>query len=279
MIAALHLHMLQPISHRHIRYPPLAGHQRYQIPVGDLRLPVRQVLERLERLVQLILIQVIAQLIQPRPQPGAAAQLAQHQFVARQPYGLRIHNLKSGALFQHAVLVNPRRVAEGVSPHNRLVRLHGKARDVAHEAACAVNLPRIDVRGHPVHIAPRLQRHNHLLQRRVPRALAQPVDAALNLPRALNHRRQAIADRLPQIVVAMHAQRSLADVRHILFDEPDALAELPRHHIPHRVRHIDSRGARRDSPLQHLVEVIHIRARGVHRGKLHIVAVRLGALH
>ena len=166
---------------------------------------------------------------------------------------MRVHYLEGGALFQHAVLVYAGCVAEGVRAHDRLVRLHGEAGDVADETAGAVNLARVDVGVHAVHVLARLQRHDDLFESGVAGALAEAVDAALDLPRALGYGGEAVADGLSEVVVAVNAQRCLVDVRHILFDEADALAELPGHYIAHRVGDVDGVRARRNRAFQHLV--------------------------
>ena len=67
-------------------------------------------------------------------------------------------------------------------------------------------------------VAARLDRHHDFFERGVAGALADAVDARLDLPRARLDGRQRVRDGQPQVVVAVHGDARLVDVRHVLVD-------------------------------------------------------------
>eukprot|EP00955_Chlamydomonas_euryale_P008142 86396-Chlamydomonas_euryale.AAC.10 len=90
------------------RLVQLVAHERNHVLVGDALLLVRQRLEALEHVVQLILLQLKAKLLQARAERVAPRVLAQHDAgvlsAARQPDALGRHDLVRLPALQHAVL-------------------------------------------------------------------------------------------------------------------------------------------------------------------------------
>ena len=147
------------------------------LAVGDL-------LEALERRVQRLAVELEAHLLQRFAQRVTAGVLAEHDRVALQADGRRVHDLVGRALLQHAVLMDAGLVRERVAPDDRLVRLHLVAGQPRDQAARARDLGRVDPGPQPEAWLARAQQHHDLLQRGVPGALADPVDRALHLARA-----------------------------------------------------------------------------------------------
>ena len=130
-----------------------------------------------------------------------------------------------------------------------------------------------------MHIGAGLDRHHDLFQRRVARALAEPVDGAFDLPRAARTARQAIGDGQAQIVVAMRREDGLIRVRHALAQHLDHLVELLRHGVADGVGHVDRGSAGLDRGLHAAAQEIRLGARCVHRRPFHIVGMRAGPRH
>ena len=110
----------------------LVGDERLEVHRGDLLLLVRDLLEALERLVERLAGDLVAQVHQRRLQRVAAGVLAEHDRVrVVEADGLGGHDLVGRALLEHAVLVDAGLVLERVAAHDGLVGLH----DVAGQAA------------------------------------------------------------------------------------------------------------------------------------------------
>src|SRR3990167_5397819 len=126
------------------------------------------------------------------------------------------HDFVSLALFDDAVLVDAGLVREGVRAHDRLVRLHRKTSDTRDQARSRHDLGGVKPRVAREDIAARTHRHDHFLERGVAGALAEAVDGAFHLARAIEHRRKRVGDGEPQGVVAMHRKYRLVRLRHPL---------------------------------------------------------------
>ena len=82
-------------------------------------------------------------------------------------------------------------------------------------------------------------RHHNLLERRVPRALADSVDRALHLARARIHGRQRVRHRQTEVVVAMRRDRYILDSPYPLANASGSdFGEFAGHRVTHRVRNI-----------------------------------------
>src|SRR6266487_4995692 len=77
----------------------------------------------------------------------------------------------------------------------------------------------------------------------VPRALADAVHTGLDLARARCDGGQAVGDGEAEVVVAMDGDARLVDVRHVLLNLADEVAELLGNRVADRIRNVDSRRA------------------------------------
>ena len=181
-------------------------------------------------------------------------------------------------MLEHTVLVDARLVGEGIGPHHRLVGLHRVAGDLAHQLGRGHDLPRVDAGVTAEHVRPHLDRHHDLLERGIARALAEPVDGALDLPRTGLHRRQRIGDRHAKVVVAVRRPNDGVGAFDAFDQLTDALAPQIGDAVPHRIRHIKRLGAGLDRRLEHAAEEVHVRANRVFRRKLNVVGELAGEL-
>jgi len=99
------------------------------------------------------------------------------------------------------------------------------------------------------------ERHYQLFQGSVAGPFADAVDAAFDLSRAGPDGRQAVGDRQPQVVVAVHRKRRILDVAHVLADVGDHHPELIGLGEAARVGDIDRRRASVDHRFEDLTHV------------------------
>ena len=207
---------------------------------GDLLLLVRDLLEALERGVQHLAGDLVAQLLQRALERVAAGVLAEHERVGLEPDGRRVHDLVGRALLEHAVLVDAGLVGERVAADDRLVRLHRVAGEARDQAARARDLARVDAGVQPADVGgARVQQHHDLLERRVARALADPVDRALDLPRARLQAGERVRDREAEVVVAVDGEHDVAQARHQLVEPAQERGVLVRHRVADGVGDVD----------------------------------------
>ena len=157
----------------------------------------------------------------------------------------------------------PELVGEGVGADDRLVRLDdetGDRRDQPRGAHDGLG-PDAGVERHV--IVARAQRHDDLLHRRVAGALAQAVDGALDLAGAGGDRGERIGHRQSQVVVAVHGEDRLVDVRDPLAQHGDQAGELVGHGIADRVRDVDGAGAGGDRRFDAAAQEVAVAARSV----------------
>jgi hypothetical protein len=124
-----------------------------------------------------------------------------------------------------------------------------------------------------------LQRHHQLFQRAVARALADAVDGAFHAARAAFDRRQRVGDRQAQVVVAVHVHHHVLQLRDVLVQVGQQLAELLRHGEADRVGDVHRRGARGDHRADHFGQELRLGARGVLGAELHVLAELFGIGH
>src|SRR5437763_3080472 len=249
-----------------------ADEQRVEVAVVDLLLLVREPLQLLEYLVDLLRLELVAEIVQPRVQRMAAAVLAEHEVAALEADVLGPHHLVRLLVVDHPVLVDAGFVGEGVLPDHRLVARDVESRRSRHHPARRAELLRTDARAQAEEVVARAQRHHHFLERTVPGALADPVDGALHLPRPRLERRQAVGYRHAEIVMAVDAEHHAVDAADLGAQVLDDGGEVRRHRVPDGVGDVDGRGARLDGALHHFDEEVRLRACRVLGGELHVVA-------
>ncbi len=160
--------------------------------------------------------------------------------------------------------------AKALRADDALVRLNRDAGQVAREAAGGGDLLGGDVgRGAAELTRPRAQRHDHLFQRGVAGALAEPVDRDLDLARARLDAGQGVGRGKAEIVVAVRADdRTATDELDHLPHQP---AELLRLGVADGIGHVDDRCARGDGRLEGLEQEADLGARSVLGAELDVV--------
>ena len=120
---------------------------------------------------------------------------------------------------------------------------------------------------------PRAEVHHDLLQRGISGPLANAADTALSLARTRRDARERVRDRHAKVIVAVHRDDGLVDVRNAVHHVRDHVVDFLRRGIADRVRQIHRGGARLDDGLDDLAHVVLVRARGVLQGKLNVVTL------
>ena len=110
----------------------------------------------------------------------------------------------------------------------------------------------------------------------LPARLADAVDRALDLPDAVFQGGQRIGDGNTEIVVTVNGNDNILEALHLVEQISNQCAELLGQGITHRVRNVDRRRSRGDHRFDHIAEVIPVRPRGIHRGKLDVGRVAPG---
>ena len=124
-----------------------------------------------------------------------------------------------------------------------------------------------------------MKRHHQLFQRRISRPLTNAVDRAFELTRTVFHRLEEVGDRQPQVVVSMHGQHRIGDVRHMLINASDQRTEFARGGVTDGVRDVDGAGTGCNGSLNHLVQKLGITAAGVLTGELDVIHQGAGVGH
>ena len=113
--------------------------------------------------------------------------------------------------------------------------------------------------------------HDDLLERRVARALAQAVDGALDLRRAIADGLECKGCGHAQIVMRVDRNRNVLDAGHALAQIANTSTKLPRHVIARGVRNIHDRSAGLDRCLDNADQELLIGAARILGIKLDIV--------
>ena len=160
------------------------AHQCDQILVVDFLFAVGQFFEPHEHILELVVAQFIAEVLQLGAQRGAARVFAHDDICLGQTYVLWAHDLECLGVFEHTVLVDAALMGKGVLAHNRFVELHGKSAHACYAARDVHQFGAVDASlvGHDV--VADLHGHHNFFECGVTCTLAQAVDCALNLARA-----------------------------------------------------------------------------------------------
>ena len=247
-------------------------HEGDEILVEHLFFAVGEILEPDKDILELVIAQLVAQIIELGPQRGAARVFAQGQRAFGKADIGRAHNLERFGVFEHAVLVDAAFVGEGVFADDRLVILHGKARRMGDLAADPDQFGCIDacVIGHDV--VAHFERHDDFFEGGVAGALAQTIDRAFDLTCPAGDCGQCIGRRHAQIIVAMGGKDHIIGAWHGLDQAFDQIGTLDRGGVADGIGDVDRRRACLDRDFNHAAQVIPFRACGIHRRPLHIVA-------
>ena len=143
----------------------------------------------------------------------------------------------------------------------------------------AGDLARVDAGVQPVLVAAGAQQHHDLLERAVAGPLADPVDRALDLPRAGQQPGVGVGDRQAEVVVAVDGQLDPAQLRHQLVEAVQVAGVLLRGRVPDRVGDVDHGRALGDRDRADLGRELDLRPGRVHRRELDVLAVGLRQRH
>ena len=175
-------------------------------------------------------------------------------------------------MLEHAVLMNAGFVRERVFTDDGFVARNRHAGDLRHQATGRKEACRMNPGVHAEHILAGLDRHDDFLERAIAGTFADAVDGALDLPCPGAYRRQAVCDRHPQVVVAVHGEHGSIDVAHVACEVRKHLEKLFWHRIADGIGDVDRRGASVDGGFDDLGEKLEFRARGVFRREFHVGA-------
>src|SRR4029079_4870152 len=253
-------------------------HEGHQVRVGDFLLRVgegdRLAIDRVERLA----LDVVAELPQLALEAAPARELADRQLAAGQSHRLGRHDLVRQRVLDHAVLVDPALVREGVAAHDRLVRLDGEPGEIAHEPRRRRDLLGLDAADEVRELGRTgPDAHHDRFERRVAGSFAEGVYLDLDLAGAGLDGRKGVGRGETEVVVAVDAHGRVAPDE--IDDPTDERPELARDRVADGVGDVDGRCAGRDDGLVDLEQEVRVRARGVLGAELDlgVVAERLAA--
>ena len=107
---------------------------------------------------------------------------------------------------------------ESVFSHNGFVALHKEAGQTADQFATGLDMLGFDS---CIHVAKKIfsssDSHDHFFHGGVSGPFTNAVDSAFHLPCPRLYRRQRVGNREPEIVMAMHTDNGLVDIRNICF--------------------------------------------------------------
>src|ERR1700685_3771583 len=130
-------------------------------------------------------------------------------------------------------------VREGVIADNRLVRRHRLSDDLREQARGRIDLARFDAGAYLHQVLARLERHHDLFHRGIAGTLADSVDGAFDLARAITDRGERIRHRQAQVVVAMRTPDNLGRARYAFAHIREHAAKFLGDSVTGRVRQVD----------------------------------------
>ena len=236
----------------------------HQVTVGELHLEVGKLLEAGKGLLQGLSLDLHADLLECVAEGGPSRVLAKGEYRAGLTDGLGIHDLVGGALPQDAMLVDPRLVGEGIAADHRLVVLDRVAGELGHQLRRRVQLGGIDAGLNVVNVGSNTQCHDDLLDRRVARPLAYPVDGTFHLSGAVVDCGQRVGDGEAQVVVTVSRDHDVvAAALHLGHHLGDELSEVAWSGITDRVGDVDRGCPGRNRGATHIDQEVGIRSGAV----------------
>ena len=189
---------------------------------------------------------------------GASRMFAQNNMGIADADRLGRHDLIGDFFLDQAVLVDAGFVRKRVGANDGFIRLHRDAGDLGQQARRFVNFFCLDPGVKSVQIPARRQRHDNFFHRCVAGPLADPVDCAFHLPRAVADCGKRIGDGQAEIIVAVNGNDRIAHVFYIGKQIGNEIPELLGDGIADRVRNIDRDCARIDDCRNHLHKIIPV---------------------
>src|SRR5579862_1408275 len=205
---------------------------------------------------------------------------SQHQFGLLQAHVGGMHDFVSRALLQESVLMDAGFVREGIFADDGFVALNVNAGERRNQARRRDDALGIDFRVIAAEkILARAQRHYDFFERRIPRALADAVDRTFDLARAVLHAGETVRDGQSQIVVAVHGDDRLLDVRNFRDQRVNDRAVLVGHGVADGVRNVDGRRAGFDGGFDDFAQKFRLRSAGVFWTEFDVLAKFARHLH
>ena len=196
------------------------------------------------------------------PEGIAAGELAERQPVGIPAHIFGTHDFVGLAVLEHAVLMDAGLVGKGIGADDGLVRLHRIAGDAGHQLGRRHDLRGVDARVATEHILARAHRHHDFFQRGIAGTLAETIDGAFDLARAVHHGGKRVGDGHAEIVVAVRRPDHLVGIRHALDQLLHALAPQGGNAVADGVGHVERFGAGLDHLVEDADQKIHV---GAHR--------------
>ena len=184
--------------------------------------------------------------------------LPHDQLAFHYSHRFRAHYLIRQLFLNHPVLMDACLMGKSILPYDGLVRLDFHPGQIGQHAAGRKQFPGIHPGVDTEKVFACAQRHYNLLEGSIARALAYSVDGAFNLTGAVLDRTERICHRKSKIVVAVHGQNGLMDIRNVLAQITHRLAVFGGEGIPYRVGNIDDVGAFLDNRLHNFAKVLKI---------------------
>ena len=186
---------------------------------------------------------------------------------------LRRNDFVSQRVLDDSILVDSRFVRERIGPHNGFVRRNLCAGDFREHAACTKEFFEPDSRRDSETFFAHREGDYHFLERSVTRALADPVDGALDLTDSRANGRERVGDRHAQVVMTMSAERNAVGIAEVFADLGEHRTVFFRHRVPHRVGQIQYGRARLHSGAADLAKKVDVGSSGVFGGEFHFAHV------
>ena len=145
-------HVAYPDATHHLQvfnldpgHASLFAHQHQYIVVGNIFLFVGQLQKVLVYFIQLLHLQLHTEHRQPVFQCRASTAGGEHDRVFVDSHVLRVDDLVGLHVLENPILVDPGRVRESISTHDRLVGLHRHVHEARHHSAGSVYMLRVDI--------------------------------------------------------------------------------------------------------------------------------------
>src|SRR5206468_9476550 len=124
----------------------------------------------------------------------------------------------------------------------------------------------------------RIERHDDLFQRRIPRSFTNSVNGTLDLTRAILDCGKTVGNRQSEIIVTVRADGDAIGILQTFAERANELSVFRRCLITDGIRYIDDRRARVDHGVEDRAEVIDLGATRILRRKFDLVAELARAL-
>ena len=203
---------------------------------------------------------------------------AQDDFRAGRANVRGVENLVGVARLQHAILMDPGGVREGVGADDGLVCLHVHTGDAAYEVARPRELLRDDAGVRVELVAVHLDGHDDLFEGGVAGALAKAVYRALDLRCTVLYARERQRRRHAEVVVGVYADGHVLDAAHVVREALDSRTEVVRQLVSRRVGNVHDGGTGVYGRLYHALQELLVRAARVLGVELDVVHVLLRIL-